>query len=146
MMAQASCNGPGSIAALLCALCALSVRADAPPGRYTVNGSTVLDNITLLTWQSAAAGPYTRPDAASHCAGLGSGWRVPSMTELQSLVDDTRHDPAIDPTAFPNTPSDWFWAADAYTDKPGNYWKVDFGTAYTIDDQPGALCRIRCVR
>src|SRR5690349_3402811 len=64
VMAQADSKTRARIVTLLCALSAVSAHADAPPGRYTVNDSTVLDNVTLLTWRSAAAGPYTHAEAA----------------------------------------------------------------------------------
>ena len=40
-----------------------------------------------------------------------SDWRVPTIDELKTLVDDGRSDPSIDVHYFPNTVSDWFWSS-----------------------------------
>lgn len=41
--------------------------------------------------------------------GDGCAWRLPEFHELRSLLDTEERDPAIDPTAFPDTPKGWFW-------------------------------------
>jgi hypothetical protein len=51
--------------------------------------------------------------AVTYCGGLslsGGGWRVPTGPELRGLVEAI-YDPAIDPIAFPNTPTDLFWTS-----------------------------------
>jgi hypothetical protein len=73
------------------------VQAAAPPGHYTLGigaeAGTVLDNQTGLRWQREPGGTFTFNDAAAYCqtSTLGglSGWRVPSATEAQTLVDET---------------------------------------------------------
>src|SRR5438128_5669991 len=79
-------------------------RANAPAGRYTIANGTVYDTKTKLTWQQAiVAPPSSWSDAASYCASLaldGTGWRLPSAKELQTIVDESQRSPAIDPTAF----------------------------------------------
>src|SRR5689334_16839225 len=85
-------------------------RANAPAGRYTIANGTVYDTKTRLTWQQGAApSTYTWTDASPYCGALnlgGMGWRLPSVRELQTIVDETLHAPAIDATAFSGTPSD----------------------------------------
>ena len=86
------------------------------PTRYEVSADSVLDDTTGLTWQHPVdGGQYSWADAKTYCAGLGGGWRLPSVTELQSIVDDTKQRPSIDETAFPNTPALAFWTSSAYT-------------------------------
>jgi len=52
----------------------LPSRADAPPGRYSIGGGTVLDTKTGLRWQQAfAAGPYTWTAALAYCKALSLG-------------------------------------------------------------------------
>ena len=74
--------------------------ANAPPNRYTVtNGGTatgtVYDTFTGLTWQQAVpTSTYTWSAAITYCssntAGLpGTGWRLPKLKELQTIVDYT---------------------------------------------------------
>ncbi|MFC9947971.1 sigma-70 family RNA polymerase sigma factor [Streptomyces pratensis] len=103
------------------------------PASYTDLGNgTVRDNVTCLVWQQdAAAGTYTFSDAKQYCADLdlaGGGWHLPSRIELTSIVDTTRSGPAIDPTAFPGTPVQFFWTSSpwAVTKEPLRAWIVNF--------------------
>src|ERR1700683_1138102 len=76
------------------------VAADAPAGRYTIANGTVYDTKTRLTWQQGVSSTvHTWAGGASYCTGNvgglpGTGWRVPSLTELQTIVDDSRSSPA----------------------------------------------------
>jgi len=59
-------------------------------------------------------------------------WRLPTRTELLTLVDDTRHGPAIDTDYFPGCQSDWYWTSTAAARSPGVFaWGVffDYGGA-----------------
>jgi hypothetical protein len=83
-------------------------------------------------------------------------WRLPTVDELQSLVDYSRvvfPKPTIDITWFPNTANNLYWSASAYVTStyvpyPVLAWYIDFGTG-RVDcyihgrSQPG---RVRLVR
>jgi hypothetical protein len=130
---------------------ALPVAADAPPGRYTISNGTVYDTITKLTWQQVVdGGMYTQPDAINHCTNLtlaGGGWRLPKIYELLTIADRTRFHPAIDPNAFPSTPTDDFWSASDSVGSTGNGWIVGFERGRSAHGQPSSdLHRVRCVR
>jgi hypothetical protein len=59
-----------------------------------------MDAKTGLSWQQAPGAKATQADATTYCAGLnlaGTGWRLPTMKELETIVDDSRFNPAIDP-------------------------------------------------
>jgi len=78
----------------------------APPGRYTLSDATVFDTKTMLTWErKAPETSRTWAEAESYCGSLSvggvSGWRMPRIKELQSLVDIRRCCSAIDHEAFP---------------------------------------------
>jgi len=114
----------------------LRVQANAPAGRYVATGATVLDKKTGLTWQqSVPAGAFTWSDAMSYCSTLGttlggSGWRLPAIKELQSLLDVSATAPAIDTSAngFSGTPTDQpFWSATVVASSPDSAWWVLFG-------------------
>ena len=71
---------------------------------------TITDTSTGLMWQKATApGTYTWEQALTYCenltlpAGGYSDWRLPNRNELQSIVDYSRYNPAIDTTFFPGT-------------------------------------------
>lgn len=141
-------------AALVLALVVLPTphaQADAPPCRYTTSADTVLDRDTGLTWQrSLDASSYTWAEAATYCNNLQlagqSDWRLPSIQELQTIVDESNVDPAIDTTAFPNTLSSVFWSSSPHADDSSSAWYVTFGYGEVHYDFVGAADRVRCVR
>jgi Protein of unknown function (DUF1566) len=132
--------------------------ADPPPGWYTISNDgmpdgTVLDNQTGLTWQQAVpAMTYTWAEAGAYCsmnpAGLpGTGWRLPSMQELETIVDDCQPlPPAIDPNAFPGTPAEEFWTSSPFEPMPGFAWVVYFKSGIAYGDPVGNGYGVRCVR
>ena len=132
------------------------VRSDAspPPAHRFVAGDdgTVADTATGLTWQRAPDdAPRTWSDAAAACAALrlGSGaaaWRLPTAKELQTLIDESRADPAIDPDAFPETPADSFWAASPLAGQDGFAWFVSFHSGVAYNSPIESPHRVRCVR
>jgi hypothetical protein len=118
--------------------------ADAPAGRYTYTSTsvTVYDTKTKLTWQRAVAPTqYAQADAKTYCGSTatatalgGTGWRVPTEKELQSLIDFSKlTGPFIDLNAFPGTPADRIWSATAAAGTVGAGWYVSFlnGTSST---------------
>ncbi|MGO9000297.1 MAG: DUF1566 domain-containing protein [Polyangiaceae bacterium] len=96
------------------------VKGSEPPGRLVNNGDgTVTDTVTNLVWQQAGTNLVTnQATAVTTCSGLSlgaftSGWRVPAIKELVSIVDyESATAPMIDTAAFPNT--------EASTSEP--YW------------------------
>jgi hypothetical protein len=123
---------------------AQGVFAAAPPNQYTVAAGEVTDNYTRLTWQqadsSAATGATTIPwaQSAAYCTALalnGHTWRLPSINELATLVDEARVGPAINRTAFPGTKygsrsNNWYWANRVYgTSTYG--WAINFDDGFT---------------
>jgi hypothetical protein len=128
---------------------------DWPPmysaAAFTVNGNgTVTDSRSGLVWQQTIAEDmYYFSTAKTLCAGLtlaGTGWRVPTKAELESIVDRTRYDPAIDPTAFPDTPSDNFWSSSPHPGLAGYGYYVNFVIGFTDRLDTVAMARVRCVR
>ncbi len=132
-------------------------RASAPAGHFTDNkDGTVKDNKTGLLWQQAVdPGTYTwdanagAGSAQAYCKHLplaGGGWRLPSLKELQTLVDRRVANPAIDSTFFPATPSDWFWTSSPLAYGSSSAWYVNFTYGLTYFDSAVSLNRVRCVR
>ena len=134
---------------------ASDAQGNAPSGRYTISGGTVYDTKTKLTWQQAgSAGKSCWECAANYCSSLGGGWHLPTMKELQTLVDYSRSNPSIDPTAFPSTPAERFWssttAAEYVSTEWPKAWTVDFysgGTqSFEVAIEVGYEFYARCVR
>ncbi|MBI5548961.1 MAG: DUF1566 domain-containing protein [Deltaproteobacteria bacterium] len=163
-----NCGSPRTVSCGLCAegTCNLSgvcvaadyewtrwrVPPDAPPAsNYQISGGVVTDAVTGLQWQrSISTEEYLWEDAKSYCAGSwldGGGWRLPTVVELQSIVDFGRYDPAIDPMAFPNTPPDSFWTSSVLVGHFNDAWVVYFAYG-TVAYDNGLLDDnwVRCVR
>ncbi|MCC6751880.1 MAG: DUF1566 domain-containing protein [Deltaproteobacteria bacterium] len=128
-------------------------RTDAPPGRYTVTAETVHDGVTKLTWQRHPSAQLVAwSDAAAACGKLsteGTGWRMPSISELESLVDRSRYNWALDPAAFPRPQSpleDRFWSATPSAGTPGSGWQVDFYHGNSNTQSKATKLYLRCVR
>ena len=65
-------------------------------------GAAVLDRETGLVWErSPDPAVINWFDAAAHCRGLTTGnrqgWRLPSINELQTLVDPSTTEPSLPP-------------------------------------------------
>jgi hypothetical protein len=128
----------------------------APPGRYTVTNGTVYDTLTQLTWQQTVPSAIltcgsddycTQGEATTYCAGLSLGgstaWRLPTISELLTLVDLTHFSPSIDPTAFPSAPADQFWSSST---RNGGGLEVSFAAGDSALFDPASTFRVRCVR
>src|SRR5205823_1770356 len=108
-----------------------------PPGRYTIALGTVYDTRTKLTWEQAfPTASYTWSDATAYCSSLslnGAGWRVPTIGELQTIVDESTN-PSIDGATFPMTPSEYFWSSSVVVDDPSRAWTCFFtnGSTYSF--------------
>jgi hypothetical protein len=77
-------------------------------------------------------------------------WRLPNLNELQSIVDYTRRDPAIDGTIFSVAMSSGYWSSTtiaSYTDFVRNVSSSDgyIYHGYKSYDKFGGYF-VRCVR
>jgi hypothetical protein len=117
-----------------------AVTVTAP--QFAVEDDLVVDRETGLLWERSVAEPAPFEDAGARCLSLGM--RLPSIRELQSIVDENAHDPAVDLTLFPATPSLGFWSQTLRGSDP---WHVQF-----LDGQTSAevyaeeSLASRCVR
>jgi hypothetical protein len=74
----------------------------------TWTSSTCSVTASIYSWSAAKARTAT-------FAGQND-WRLPNILVLQSIVDRSVYNPAIDTVAFPNTPASYFWSASAKGD------------------------------
>ncbi|NOT23360.1 MAG: DUF1566 domain-containing protein [Nitrospiraceae bacterium] len=99
------------------------------------NGDAVLDHETGLVWEKSPQATTARWSAARRlCAeksvGGQKGWRLPSLSELRSLVDSSIPPPG--PTLSPGHPfrtvqSAVYWSETRVGDNPSGAWAVHFG-------------------
>ncbi|QHG87962.1 DUF1566 domain-containing protein [Xanthomonas sp. NCPPB 1638] len=99
---------------------------------------TVIDATTGLEWSATPVAKNVSHHAAdTACATLELGghrdWRLPTRQELLSLVDLTRHNPAIDTTVFPGFPSAWFWTSDLCAWSSASAWYVYFDSGSAVN-------------
>jgi hypothetical protein len=160
--------GGGNAYSILCVRATPPTGENVPPRRYqiTTNGTpddisddTVLDVVTQLRWERAFSPPVAWDPSASlgsaqaYCASLSvgtytSGWRLPGVRELQTLID-VRHHPVFDPATFPGIPigpvtgeNHRFWTAtpsmfNTTTDDAGVVtstagWVIGLGQGHSI--------------
>jgi hypothetical protein len=123
--------------------------------RFATTAETVTDAYTGLVWQRVLLDrtwptlPDPQIDAA--CAALTldgkSGFRLPTVKELQSIVISNKREPAIDTVAFRNTPSMPFHASPHYAHPNGTYdWEVDFTSGLAYVNGANSPVNVRCVR
>jgi hypothetical protein len=126
-----------------------SVDAAAPAGHYVVEAGngTVFDTKSGLTWQQPVfSKKYSWAEAKTRCSDFGPGWRLPTIKELLSIVDSSEILPAIDPNAFPSTPSESFWSSSPFAGSSSSAWYVDFGLGHASFRGISDTYSVRCVR
>src|SRR5690606_559079 len=112
--------------------------ARAPPDQYTVIAEgEVLDNYTGLIWQRGDTDQMVDwQGAVEYCASLGlngNSWRLPSIREISTLVDEAEVAPSINREMFPDThygsnSNNWYWA----TPQRGSAaWAINFDDGFT---------------
>lgn len=151
--------------------CNPKVRPTTPTWRFVidVNKGTVLDTKTGLMWRRCAEGS-SGTDCAyrarsfkwdealliaadSTWAGY-KDWRVPSLKELQSLVEYQCWAPAINSTVFPGTPElgveegPGTWTSTPNAFNVTKAWSIDFsdGRSSVVKDRYNSHGAVRLVR
>ena len=129
------------------------------------NEKTVIDNNTGLEWQQTFYGTiadchYPCTEAVDYCENLNYGghdnWRLPTILELHTIVDNGKRYPAINTDYFPNTPPEYFITSsssitleaaggphNSYQDGTRKHWSVDFSTGIS---KMHIKSYVRCVR
>ncbi|MCP1375993.1 DUF1566 domain-containing protein [Dyella lutea] len=89
-------------------------------------------------------------DAEAACASLNlagfTDWRLPERLELEAILDLTRHSPAIDPTYFRDTQSDWYWTCTPTAWSSVYAWFVSFGHGHVLGNHRDSSAFVRAVR
>jgi hypothetical protein len=122
--------------------------ANAPDGRFQSASGEVLDTQTGLVWQEASSTTeMSWAEASAHCS---APWRVPSMKELQTLVDDSQLGPATDTTAFGDVSAAAgydYWSSTPVAGLSSTaWWFVEFEAGHSTYGNANSRCRVRCVR
>lgn len=109
--------------------CNTNIQTNTPNHRYEIlnGGKEVKDKLTGLTWQRCNLGQiwngntctgqaieYDWQNALSKSKALGTGYRLPNVKELKTLINVQCKSPAINASYFPNTESRWYWSSTPY--------------------------------
>lgn len=79
-------------------------------------------------------------------AELGEGWRLPTRQELESILDLSRYEPAIDTERFPDTQSTWYWSSTQCAWDSSAVWIVHFNYGFVNNYDRSNLACVRAVR
>lgn len=138
--------------------------------RYTRTSDMVSDELTGLVWQDDVGAKRTKKEwskVETYCSDLTLGgyadWRVPTITELEGIVDYGTSYPAINTALFNNTGTDVYWSSTSHYDaghkfirhasghehdiqEVSNAWFVDFYDGSDSYGSKKSYFFIRCVR
>lgn len=131
------------------------------PTNYTDNkNSTITDNYTNLIWKKCSQGntgvdckggsPTLREwsKARTECDDLvfanKSDWRMPTLKELQSIVDSGRSDPAINKNFFGGS-SYPYWTLTSPAEYPVSKFTVVFADGVVYYKDMNNFAATRCV-
>lgn len=99
--------------------------------------------------ESVAAGcdteKFTQAVNATALCGA-SDWRLPTLEELQSLVELERINPSLDSAYFPNTRPSWYWSSSPVATDPHHAWLIGFYYGYDLWGRKGHDFYVRLVR
>ena len=113
------------------------------------NTDTVTDYRTGLMWQKTDDGQQRNwADAKQYCGDLVLGgyddWRLPRIDELETIVDYSRVDPAIDPLFVCRSLD--YWSGSPLGNYTDYAWSVHFYFGYSSCSCNPSNYYVRCVR
>lgn len=84
--------------------------------QFTTTSGVIKDDNTGLTWEDKADmlnREFTFDQSQEYCKNLGDGWRIPTNTELESIVDFARSPMALGLFRYVND-SKQYWSSTPY--------------------------------
>ena len=119
---------------------------------FTDNGDgTITDNLTELVWQKT---PNTQAqnweNALVYAENLAlsnlSDWRLPNIKELQSLNDESRTNPSINPLFFPSIGVNNYWSSTSLPNQTTNAWYLNTQFGISTYSSKTTANYVLCVR
>lgn len=100
-------------------------------GNFIDQGNqTVTDQYTGLMWQSTEILPQKWENALAYCEKLQlegfDDWRLPTLKELMTLVNEEHIAPSIDTSFFPAARTAAYWTGTTFSGHPGFAWYIRF--------------------
>jgi hypothetical protein len=153
-----------AVSAPVLSACIKGGKPTTPSSLFVVTGNEVLDTRTKLTWSrcplgmnlmgnqcSGSAKLMTLQEAKRHSKQLGSGWRLPSISELLGIVEQRCSNPAINAEIFPGVVELYegqakYWSRTPFQEIPSLFHNVDFMDGSVDANSPGIVMAVRLVR
>lgn len=115
-----------------------------PLDRYVVNDGTVTDTFTGLIWEyNTINNTKTWEQALAYCEGLSlaghSDWRLPNINELNSLVDYSQYNQAMNPANSPIARNARYWSSTTLAYKTDYAWGVSLDYGIVSDAKSNKL-------
>jgi hypothetical protein len=98
-----------------------------PEPRLVTAPQAIVDRLTGLVWHpdtDAGNGPVTWLEALRVIASLGGNWRLPSINELESLVDCSRWAPALPAGHSAGEVHQGYWSSTTSMFEPDWAWAL----------------------
>lgn len=119
----------------------------------TRTGNSVVDNYSKLQWQDDKNVKILRISwdyAKIYCKKLildgYVNWRLPSRSELLTLVDYSKANPAIKEKVFQNITSNYYWSHTSNATLLNYAWYIGFDTGIVGYNKKELREYVRCVR
>ena len=129
---------------------------------YTrTSAGVVVDHTTGLEWQddysdnNDSVKKASWENAETYCNALSldgkDDWRLPSIEELESMVNSAHIDPAANTAIFQYITSDYYWSSTVAADDNDYAWYVHFEEGFSGDGTSNFYNKteesyVRCVR
>ena len=132
--------------------------------RFILSKGSAFDKVTKLTWRRCSAGSVWKEglgcvgspelmcfEEAEHFAKqAGDGWRVPTIKELYSIVEQGCENPAINSIVFPDINASGesapYWSFTRIDDMPMLIYCIDFISGRVDGHSNGFAMAVRLVR
>ena len=103
-----------------------------PTDSLVLNGDgTITDVSNGIMWElESSNAKYTWEKALEYCTDLSlamyADWRLPEVKEFRSIVDYTKHSPAINTAIFSDTLSESYWTSRSNINIASYGWCINF--------------------
>lgn len=123
--------------------------------RFIAKEGVVIDTATNQLWEVKTAQNkkirYTFADAKTYCENLSlsnqTGWRLPTVQELYTIIDHTRVSPSLDTTLFGETIFKYYWTNDnSYDDFANEAFVIGFKIGSVASGSKNNESFVRCVK
>jgi hypothetical protein len=118
-----------------------------------LNALTWRDPETGLEWQCGSPGKMSWTEAQAYAGALvldgKSDWRLPTVSELESLLDRSVLHYELRPVVRKDVPfrdNLSYWSSTTFRDGTKNAWIVMFDGAYVLSYYKSNAYHVRCVR